>query len=265
MIGDERANLQVPEQIEVSYELAGLGSRFLAAVIDTFLSALIIVVLAAVAWGIRAHVTGQVGVSAVTGGIVIGAAILVYLAYHVFFELTREGRPPGKALTGLRVISVDGAPLAPEQSAVRNVLRIVDLLPISYAAGIISLLITARNQRLGDLAGGTIVVKERLEAIEELPPEPTEPPSRPSELPPEVSEEVLRLVRAGAGVITREEEKTIRRYLDRRFELTPDARRRLAARLAEGLRRRFPGLGASQLRNPETFLEVVIRAIDERS
>lgn len=264
MMGDERVNLRVPEQIEVSYELAGLGSRFLAAVIDTFLSGLIVAVLAAAAWAIRAHLTGQVGVSGITAAIVAGAAILVYVAYHVFFELTREGKPPGKAMTGLRVISVDGSSVAPEQSAVRNILRIVDLLPVSYAIGVIALLVTARNQRLGDLAGGTMVVKERLERIEELPEPEVERQPRP-ELPPGVTDDVLRLVRAGARVINREEEKTIRRYLDRRYELTPDARRRLAARLAQELRRRFPGLAPGQLRNPETFLEVVIRAIDERS
>ncbi len=263
MIDDERVNLRVPEQVEVSYELAGLGSRFLAALIDTFLAGLLVALLAFAAWAIRAHLSGEVGVSAFTAGIVLGGAILLYIAYHVFFELTREGKPPGKAMTGLRVISVDGASVAPEQSAVRNILRIVDLLPISYAIGVIALLITARNQRLGDLAGGTMVVKERMLPIEELPEEETERPQRP-ELPPEVSEEVLRVVRVGARVVTREEAKTIRRYLDRRFELAPEARRRLAVRLAEGLRRRFPGLGPGQLRNPETFLEVIIRAIDEQ-
>ncbi len=261
MTNDERVNLRVPEQIEVSYELAGLGSRFLAAVVDTLLTGLIVGGLALIAWIIRGQLSGQVGVSGLTAAIVAGAGLLIYIAYHIFFELTREGKPPGKRMTGLRVISIDGASVAPEQSAVRNILRIVDLLPVSYAIGVISLLVTARNQRLGDLAAGTMVVKERMEQIEEL---PEEEPERP-ELPPEVSEEVLRLVRGGARTVTREEQQTIRRFLDRRFDLAPDARRRLARRLAEGLRQRFPGLGPGQLANPEVFLEVVMRAIDERS
>ncbi|MEA3403771.1 MAG: RDD family protein [Armatimonadota bacterium] len=260
MVDDERVQLYVPEQIEVSYQLAGLGSRFLAAAIDTFIVGVGTLLLAFVVFIIRARLTGQGLVSAFAGLIALSAAILIYIAYYMFFELTRSGKSPGKTLTGLRVISTDGAPISAEQSAVRNILRIADWLPIFYAAGVISLLVTARNQRLGDLAAGTMVVKERLAPMTELPEEEPEAP----ELPPEVSGEVLRMVRAGARTVTREEERTIRRFLERRFDLAPQARRRLASRLADTLRRRFPGLQFGQLRNPETFLEVVIRAIDEQ-
>jgi len=72
------------------------------------------------------------------------------------------------------------------------------------------------------------------------------------------------MVRAGVRTVTREEEKTIRRFLDRRYDLAPDARRRLSTRLADALRQRFPGLDSDRLPNPESFLEVVVRAIDER-
>jgi hypothetical protein len=105
-----------------------------------------------------------------------------------------------------------------------------------------------------------MVVKERVESPGEL---PEESPAPAVELPPGVSAEVLRQVRAGVRAVTREEEKTIRRFLERRFELAPDARRRLATRLAETLRPRFPALPPGQLQSPETFLEVVLRALDE--
>ncbi|MGC9317703.1 MAG: RDD family protein [Armatimonadota bacterium] len=260
MVDDERVQLHVPEQIEVSYQLAGLGSRFLAAVIDTSIVAVGTLLLAFGAFLVRARLTEDPGVSLVTGVIALSAAVLIYIAYFIFFELTASGKSPGKSLTGLRVISTDGAPIGADQSAVRNILRIADLLPLAYAAGVVSLLLTARNQRLGDLAAGTMVVKERLAPITEL---PEEQPAAP-ELPPEVSGEVLRTVRAGARTVTREEERTIRRFLERRFDLAPEARRRLASRLADTLRRRFPGLQSGQLSNPETLLEVIIRAIDER-
>lgn len=260
MVDDERVNLQVPEQIAISYELAGLGSRFLAAIIDTFILAVTLGLVAFVAWLIRAYLTGASGVSFLTSVIILSASVLVYVAYHVYFEVTARGKPPGKSLTGLRVISVDGAAVGFEQSSVRNIMRLIDMLPTSYAVGLISLLVTARNQRLGDLAAGTMVVKERLEEITDLPEEPAPPP----DLPPEVSADVLHAVRAGARTITREEERTIRRFLERRFDLGPAPRRQLAARLARPIRQRFPGLQAGQLRDPETLLEVVARALDER-
>lgn len=261
MVGDsERVGLRVPEQIEISYELAGLGSRFLAAVIDTFIAAVGILVLALAVGVMRGVITGRAEPSAMAAIVVLSAALLLYIGYFTYFEITAGGQSPGKRLTGLRVVAVDGAAVSPEQSAVRNILRLVDLLPVSYAAGLVSILVTARNQRLGDLAAATMVVKERVESPGEL---PEESPAPAVELPPGVSAEVLRQVRAGVRAVTREEEKTIRRFLERRFELAPDARRRLATRLAETLRPRFPALPPGQLQSPETFLEVVLRALDE--
>lgn len=260
MVGNnEHVSVHVPEQVTISYELAGVGSRFLAALVDTFIVVVGTALLAFIAWVLRTMLTADTSLSILAWGIVISAGLLIYMGFFIWCEMTMGGQSPGKRATGLRVVSVDGAPISAEQSAVRNILRIVDMLPTMYAVGLVSVLVTARNQRLGDLAAGTMVVKERVEPLEEVSaPEPPAP-----ELPPEVSAEVLRLVRAGVRAVTREEEKTIRRFLERRFELAPSARNRLAARLADTLRRRFPGLQEGQLSRPETFLEVVIRAIDE--
>ncbi len=257
--GGEHINLHVPEQIEVSYELAGLGSRFLAALVDTFIAAVGVMLLAFIAWMLRAWLTGAAEVSGFTGIIVLSAGLLFYIGFYVYAEMTMGGQSPGKRAAGLRVVSVDGAPISAEQSAVRNIMRIADLLPTMYAVGLVSILVTARNQRLGDLAAGTMVVKERVQPLAEIP----EEPPLAVELPPEVSADILRAVRGGLRAITREEETTVRRFLDRRFELPPEARSRLAARLANALRGRFPGLEPGQLSPPETFLEVVVRAIDE--
>lgn len=262
MIDDERVSLHVPEQVEVSYELAGLGSRFLAALIDTTIVTVGIGLLAFTAWAVRGYVTGDAMVSEATALVVLGASTLLGIAYYVYYEVAHEGKTPGKSMTGLRVISVDGGAISLEQSAVRNILRIVDALPFLYGAGVVALLITRRNQRLGDLAGGAMVVKERLEVREEIPATPS--PLVHTPLPPEVSEDVLSVVRSSVRTISREEEKTIRRFLERRYDLAPDARRRLATRLADALRQRFPGLDAGRLPNPESFLEVIVRALDER-
>ena len=259
----DRITLTTPEQVEVSYDLAGLGSRFLAGFVDTCLVGLIILLLI-LALGYLRGVLSQDSLQGwIAGLIAFSAGALVYIGYFVLFEMIWQGQSPGKRSIGLRVISTTGAPLSFEQSAVRNILRLVDVLPVAYAAALVSILVTRRMQRLGDIAAGAMVVKER---IEEMPERSAAAPAavqRPPDLPPEVTEDVLRLVRVGARSISREEVRTIRHFLERRFELAPDARARLAVKLAGGIRRRFPGLSEGQLSSPELLLEVVIRVMDE--
>jgi hypothetical protein len=76
----------------------------------------------------------------------------------VFFEVFNQGRSPGKQLLGLQVIHSDGTPIGWPASLTRNLLRFVDLLPFAYCLGMLSILNSARFQRLGDLAAGTLVV-----------------------------------------------------------------------------------------------------------
>jgi len=259
----DRITLTTPEQVEVTYELAGLGSRFLAGMLDALLVALVIFVLSVGFGYLRALLAADPIQGVVAWGIVISAAVLVYMGYFVLLEMVWQGQSLGKRVTGLRVISTTGAPLSFEQSAVRNILRIVDLLPVAYAAALVSILLTRRMQRLGDIAAGAMVVKERLS---ELPEGVAEGPAGEAgpELPPDVTAEVLRSIRVGIRAISRDELRTIRHFLERRFELAPEARHRLATKLAGTIRRHFPSLAEGQLSNPELLLEVVIRAVDER-
>ena len=84
----------------------------------------------------------------------------IYFGYDVAFEVLANGRTPGKRWTGLRVLRDDGRPVDLLSSAIRNVVRLVDGLPLSYLPAMVSILVTQRNQRLGDLAASTIVVRE---------------------------------------------------------------------------------------------------------
>ena len=98
---------------------------------------------------------------------VVGIALVVLLVfaigwgYFIFFELIWNGQTPGKRAVGIRVLTVRGEPVTLVHSLVRNLLRLIDALPSAYMVGIISILVTSRSQRLGDLAAGTIVVRER--------------------------------------------------------------------------------------------------------
>ncbi len=252
----DRISLPMPEQINVSYELAGLGSRFVAALIDTSIVGLIILALAIAIGYLRARLGSESPEGWIAAAVVIFSMVLIYVAYYVYFEMTSRGQSPGKRASGLRVISVDATPITLDQSAVRNILRVVDTVPPLSIAGVIAIFLTRRMQRLGDLAAGTMVVKERLREMPEVLEEPL------PDLPPEVTDGVLRAVRAGMRTVSREEVGTIRRFLERRFELAPEARADLASKLAGTIRRRFPGLPAEQLSNPELFLEVVLHVIE---
>ena len=133
--------------------LAGLGSRFVALLVDVFLMGL---VLAAVVVALRVTDTG--GFAA--GAILALTVFSLLFVYPTAFELGAAGQTPGKRWNNLRVVHDDGSPLTFRSSALRNVLRLVDLLPGLYLVGAIAIFATRTNQRLGDLAAGTLVVRE---------------------------------------------------------------------------------------------------------
>jgi hypothetical protein len=87
-------------------------------------------------------------------------ALLFYWGYYIFFEMVWNGKSPGKKALKLRVIRVDGTPITISESLVRNLVRLVDFLPVYYGVGAIAAFINPQTRRLGDLAAGTLVVRE---------------------------------------------------------------------------------------------------------
>lgn len=152
---DELLNIDTPENVVFGYEIAGIGSRFMAALVDT----IIIVVLEIVVNLILIFITPRdaAWVVAVLGLISFG----IIWGYYIFFELSWSGQSPGKRWVGLRVIRVDGTPIGLTESLIRNLVRLIDFLPASYGFGVVSMFITSQSRRLGDLAAGTIVVWEQ--------------------------------------------------------------------------------------------------------
>ena len=80
--------------------------------------------------------------------------------YPVFFELLWQGQTPGKRVLGLRVVSEEAVPVSPSASVLRNLLRAADILPAFYLAGFVTMLVSRRRQRLGDLAAATLVIHD---------------------------------------------------------------------------------------------------------
>ncbi len=146
-------------EVGVDLALGRLGSRALAQLVDLAL-------LFVVAFGVipisAALVPAAIGARSVTLFMVLMILLEfgVFLGYFVLWELLWDGQTPGKRLLGLRVVHSDGTRLTLTACLVRNLLRPVDFLPFGYGIGLLVLVVTDRSQRLGDLAAGTVVVRE---------------------------------------------------------------------------------------------------------
>lgn len=162
---EEFLDIGTPENVVFGYEVAGIGSRFLAALVDTLLILLLLAIANFVLFIIGSAAGGLESASSRAAAWFIAALGLVSFGvlwgYYIFFELFWSGQSPGKRLVGLRVIRSDGSPIGLVESVVRNLIRIVDFLPLYYGIGVIAMFISRRAQRLGDLAASTLVVYDR--------------------------------------------------------------------------------------------------------
>lgn len=154
--------VRTPEGIEFSLLLAGPVVRFLAWAID--------VTCVSVGTGVVAGCLKIFSVLSEDLGmaIITLAAFLISVGYGICCEWFWRGQTVGKRLLRLRVVDEQGLRLQPSQVVIRNLLRVVDSLPLLYMTGGVAALVSARNQRLGDLAAGTIVVRTEEYALPEL-------------------------------------------------------------------------------------------------
>jgi uncharacterized RDD family membrane protein YckC len=154
---DDRVTIATPEGVSLELVLAGVGSRFVARLLDTLIQVVIIIALSLVA-----YVTSAPGFVRAIATVLI---FVVLFGYDIPFEVLNGGRTPGKAAAGIRVVGDVGEPVGFFPSAIRNIMRIVDFLPGLYVTGVASMVATRRDQRLGDLAAGTFVVRDRFPGL----------------------------------------------------------------------------------------------------
>lgn len=153
--------ITTPENIEIEYRLANVGSRLAAVFIDILIqTAAIAAIFIAVLFGVM-HLDfyhlNEVDIRGIGPALLIISAFVIYLGYYVAFEFAMKGQTPGKKLFKLRVIRNNGQPVALSHSIVRNILRyFVDFT----GAGVICILLTKLHKRVGDMAASTIVVAE---------------------------------------------------------------------------------------------------------
>jgi uncharacterized RDD family membrane protein YckC len=234
---DDRVTIATPEGVELELVLAGLGSRFMAALLDVVIQLGAIFALAIV--------FAPVGDSGYVVAAYFIAVFVVLFAYDIVLETWNRGRTVGKLAAGLRVVRTGGEPVGFLTAAVRNFLRLADFLPAFYVVGVITILVTSRNQRLGDLAAGTLVVRERRQAV----------PPAATYLPPPGGAPFLEWDVSGVSV---DDVATLRQFLERRVSLSPGARAHLATGLAARVRPKVAG--APDGWHPESFLEAVVAA-----
>jgi len=238
MVFEDRLTIDTPEGVPLELTLAGVGSRFASALLDYILQFIILLALALV----LSYGAGfSPGSSSLSAAFWVLGFFAVFWGYDVAFEVLNSGRTPGKAANGLRVVRESGAPVTFGPSAVRNVIRIIDLLPGTYLVGITSILVTKRNQRVGDLAAGTLVIRE----ARRLPPEVRVSPS-------------VEAPTWDTSAVGRQDLDTVAAFLARRHELEAGARIQIAAELAGRLR---PKVGGAIARDgDEMFLERLVAA-----
>jgi uncharacterized RDD family membrane protein YckC len=164
----DQLNIETPEQVELRFPVAGIGSRFLAILVDSLIqfAALIAVLLLMALIAVTADPVGGGAVPESYRKWFIAAEILfvflLYWGYFSLFEGLWNGQTPGKKLLKIRVIKDSGRQITLFEALARNLLRVVDSQPV-YLIGVIAMLCNKRQKRLGDFVAGTIVVHERLD------------------------------------------------------------------------------------------------------
>ncbi|WP_165075816.1 RDD family protein [Paludisphaera rhizosphaerae] len=248
-LGQRVLTVRTPENIELTYALAGPGSRAAAYMIDFFamfvvgqiafnlVFAGLAVVLNSLGEGHEAWITAI--------GLLLGFGL--YNGYFIFLEWLWNGQTLGKRILHVRVVRRGGYALRFFDTLLRNLLRVIDFLPFFYGVGLASMLLTRDSQRLGDLVAGTLVVYQEPIETESLLPElpagaETEAPL-PAEALAAVPGEIVGLV----GM-----------YLRSREEMVPRPRQEIAAELAD-LIREASGLEPRPGQGLETFLVSIVR------
>ena len=155
-------SIDTPENVTFDYDVAGIGSRFLAALVDT----LIVIILQVIVFFTFLLVASRMGDTLDAAdptwilGILFVVSFIFFWGYYIFFEILWNGQTPGKRWVGLRVIRVDGTPVTAAEVVIRNLVRTIDMLPGAYGVGVVTMFVNSQSRRLGDLAAGTLVVHD---------------------------------------------------------------------------------------------------------
>ena len=246
----DKLTIDTPEQVHLEFILAGIGSRFMATFLDTLFQAAgyAILVLLSLFWFSAGLFTRSSSVwwEAVAGLVIFG----INWGYYATFESLWKGQTPGKRWAGIRVIKDSGRPINAFEAIARNLVRFVDFLPLFYGIGVLTMLLNAKNRRLGDYVAGTLVVHESSD--------------RESNIffnTPTKTEFALHQ----ASGLTLQEAELIETFLARRLELPPAVRSQSGQRIAIMIGARLNIPVESRPADNENFLELIIKEFRSRA
>jgi uncharacterized RDD family membrane protein YckC len=263
---DSELVVATPERVSFDYQVAGLGTRAIAQLLDLLILGAILVVVFVVAVFVSAVLN-----SAVVGDLIsiIGSFVIVF-GYFWVSEAMWSGQTIGKKAFRLRAVGDRGEPLTLIQAGIRNIVRIVDFLPYGYGVGLIVMFINGKGKRLGDLAAGTLVVKDSDHVwLWQLPgarpadygiapgqaQTPPLPPGYPPPPPPPIPvapgpQQSPYAIASNAETILRRIDPELRRfvssYAHRRPALTLALRMQLAFGIQQELRKAMPDMFGQQ-------------------
>ena len=238
---EETLIIETPERVPLEFALASIGNRFLAAAIDHFIQYLaifLVIFVVVIVIGLdffSSALTADAVMQDVPNWLIAATIIILFLlfsGYFVFFEWLMDGQTPGKRLLKLRVIREDGRPITLWEAMARNLLRIFDavpgfFLPI-YSIGLITIFLSNRDQRVGDIFAGTVVIRERLD----------EAPTFAEAFSNPISDAAFRRVqkrtefKANVNLLSESEIEVVEAFLRRRWDLTDKQRIWMAWRVA---------------------------------
>ena len=269
---EETLIIETPERVPLAFALASIGNRFLAVAIDHFIQYFVIFV---VAWAFLS-LSGIGSLETIenseffqempkwTIALMIVVLFLIFAGYFVFFEWLWNGQTPGKRLLKLRVIREDGRPVTFWEALARNLLRIFDavpgfVLPV-YSVGLITIFLSNRDQRVGDMFAGTVVVRERTD----------EAPTFAETFSNPIADAAFRRVQkpvsfqADVNSITEREIEVAESFLRRRWDLTERQRLWMAWRVALPLMYKIKPVYDLQNFTYEGFLEELVHRFHSR-
>jgi uncharacterized RDD family membrane protein YckC len=260
--GSDQLSIDTPELVSIEMPLAGIGSRFIAVLVDMVLWSVALFVLILLVSFLLPAISAFNKLSSQWA--VALAIFLIFLfnwGYFTLFEAFWNGRTPGKKIAKIRVIQRSGRPIGLFESMARNFVRYIDYLPGFYAVGVITMFVTKQHQRLGDLAAGTLVVQDR----EEESPLWGESGSRtftaasfiPLQAPSEPHTRVV-LPAGGIAKLSASDLEVLEGFFARRLDMPLDVRQKLAERIAGALMAKS-GLEIPPDVSTETFLEAAAR------
>jgi uncharacterized RDD family membrane protein YckC len=233
--------IETPERVPLEFALASIGNRFLAVAIDHFIQYFAIILIAWVFLGLAGYSSGDVAdapdklISEAPKwaiAVMILALFLIFAGYFIIFEWLWNGQTPGKRLLKLRVIREDGRPITLWEAIARNLLRICDAVPgfvvPVYSIGLIVIFLSDRDQRVGDIFAGTVVIRER----EGEAPTFSETFSTPIHDAAFTRVQKKTEIRANVALLNEREIEVVESFLRRRWDLTERQRLWMAWRIA---------------------------------